>query len=286
MNADSGVALDGAQGRRRHGRQRDCSCSSRPTSSACRSSGRRSPRRRALGAAYAAGLAVGFWNGESTTFAQNWAKDKEWTPKLDPAERDREYKMLEEGRDPDVRLGRGRGARARPRVGGAAQPHLTGRVGMNGSTTVDALVIGGGATGAGLLPRSARRWPQDAARGKVRPREPARAAATTGCCTRAAATSSPDPAAAHECADRGTRIVRRIAPACVEDTGGYFVATPDDADDFGDGFAGARARRAKASPVDRSRLRPLPRPRGPAAQPGAEAGVPRPRRAVVEPSNT
>jgi len=46
----------------------------------------------ALGAAYAAGLAVGFWNAVDDLRA-NWAKDKEWTPKLDPATRDREYRM-------------------------------------------------------------------------------------------------------------------------------------------------------------------------------------------------
>jgi glycerol kinase len=46
----------------------------------------------ALGAAYAAGLAVGFWNAVDDLRA-NWAKDKEWTPKLDPATREREYKM-------------------------------------------------------------------------------------------------------------------------------------------------------------------------------------------------
>ena len=46
----------------------------------------------ALGAAYAAGLAVGFWNAVEDLRA-NWAKDKEWTPKLDQEKRDREYKM-------------------------------------------------------------------------------------------------------------------------------------------------------------------------------------------------
>ena len=44
----------------------------------------------ALGAAYAAGLAVGFWAAVEDLRA-NWAKDKEWTPKMDPAERDKEY---------------------------------------------------------------------------------------------------------------------------------------------------------------------------------------------------
>jgi glycerol kinase len=44
----------------------------------------------ALGAAYAAGLAVGFW-AEVEDLRVNWGKDKEWDPKMDPAERDREY---------------------------------------------------------------------------------------------------------------------------------------------------------------------------------------------------
>ena len=40
----------------------------------------------ALGAAYAAGLAVGFWEGIEDLKA-NWGKDKEWTPKMDEEER-------------------------------------------------------------------------------------------------------------------------------------------------------------------------------------------------------
>ena len=35
----------------------------------------------ALGAAYAAGLAVGFWKDYDELRA-NWGKDKEWTPKM------------------------------------------------------------------------------------------------------------------------------------------------------------------------------------------------------------
>ena len=46
----------------------------------------------ALGAAYAAGLAVGFWSAVEDLRA-NWAKDKEWTPKLDAKTRDREYRF-------------------------------------------------------------------------------------------------------------------------------------------------------------------------------------------------
>jgi len=46
----------------------------------------------ALGAAYAAGLAVGFWSAVEDLRA-NWAKDKEWQPSMDSAERDKEYRF-------------------------------------------------------------------------------------------------------------------------------------------------------------------------------------------------
>ena len=45
-----------------------------------------------LGAAYAAGLAVGFW-GEIEDLRANWGKDHEWTPSMDSASRDHEYRM-------------------------------------------------------------------------------------------------------------------------------------------------------------------------------------------------
>lgn len=45
-----------------------------------------------LGAAYAAGLAVGFW-GEVEDLRANWQKDKEWTPKMDKGKVDKEYAM-------------------------------------------------------------------------------------------------------------------------------------------------------------------------------------------------
>ena len=44
----------------------------------------------ALGAAYAAGLAVGFWKSEDD-IRQNWAKDKEWAPAMDEERRASEY---------------------------------------------------------------------------------------------------------------------------------------------------------------------------------------------------
>jgi glycerol kinase len=46
----------------------------------------------ALGAAYAAGLAVGFWD-EVEDLRENWGLDKQWEPDMDPAKRDREYAL-------------------------------------------------------------------------------------------------------------------------------------------------------------------------------------------------
>ncbi|NEB07246.1 FGGY-family carbohydrate kinase, partial [Streptomyces sp. SID13726] len=45
----------------------------------------------ALGAAYAAGIAVGFWQGEQDVI-DNWAEDKRWSPSMDDSERERLYR--------------------------------------------------------------------------------------------------------------------------------------------------------------------------------------------------
>ena len=45
----------------------------------------------ALGAAYAAGLAVGFWK-DFDELRANWGKDKEWQPKMDAGTREKLYK--------------------------------------------------------------------------------------------------------------------------------------------------------------------------------------------------
>ena len=45
----------------------------------------------ALGASYAAGMAVGFWSSEQEV-RDNWAEDKRWEPKRDAAKRDALYK--------------------------------------------------------------------------------------------------------------------------------------------------------------------------------------------------
>ena len=46
----------------------------------------------ALGAAYAAGLAVGFWK-EVEELRKNWQVDRTWEPKMDAVEREKEYKL-------------------------------------------------------------------------------------------------------------------------------------------------------------------------------------------------
>ena len=56
----------------------------------------------------------------STTSAQNWAKDKEWTPKMDRGRAREGVRLLEEGGHPHLRLGRTLG-RTR-RAGGLRPP--------------------------------------------------------------------------------------------------------------------------------------------------------------------
>ena len=45
----------------------------------------------ALGAAYAAGIAVGYWSGVHDV-VDNWAEDRRWEPTVEPGERDRLYR--------------------------------------------------------------------------------------------------------------------------------------------------------------------------------------------------
>ncbi len=46
----------------------------------------------ALGAAYAAGIAVGFWEGEADVVA-NWAEDRRWHPAMASTERERRFRL-------------------------------------------------------------------------------------------------------------------------------------------------------------------------------------------------
>ncbi|HEX2246945.1 MAG TPA: FGGY-family carbohydrate kinase, partial [Arthrobacter sp.] len=46
----------------------------------------------ALGAAYAAGLATGFWQ-DLAELRANWAQDRRWEPQLESSERDRQLRL-------------------------------------------------------------------------------------------------------------------------------------------------------------------------------------------------
>ncbi len=101
--------------------------------------------------------------------------------------------------------------------------------------TVDVLVIGGGATGAGIL--------RDLARRGVKALLVERSDFATGTSGRyhgllhsGGRYVGKDRLAARECVEEN-QVLRRIAPASIEDTGGYFVATPDDPDDYVADFA-------------------------------------------------
>ena len=59
----------------------------------------------ALGAAYLAGLAVGYWD-DLDDVARNWALDREFTPAMDAGRRDSLLPRVEEGGVAVTRLGR------------------------------------------------------------------------------------------------------------------------------------------------------------------------------------
>ena len=85
----------------------------------------------ALGAAYAAGLAVGFWETEDD-IRTNWAEDKRWEPQMDDATRAEAATQVEEGRHQDLRLGRRRRLKHRIRLGSIVESSRVGRRGVWG----------------------------------------------------------------------------------------------------------------------------------------------------------
>jgi glycerol-3-phosphate dehydrogenase len=117
---------------------------------------------------------------------------------------------------------------------------------MPAARSVDVLIIGGGATGAGLLRDFARRGLRALLvdKGDLGSGTSGR---HHGLLHSGGRYVVKDAQAARECIDEN-RVLRRIAPACIEDTGGYFVSTPDDPDDYADGFAAACA--ASGVPCD------------------------------------
>ena len=130
---------------------------------------------------------------------------------------------------------------------------------MNASAEVDVVVIGGGATGAGVL--------RDLAMRGLRALLVERGDFTSGTSGRyhgllhsGARYVESDPISARHCIEENA-VLRRIAPATIEPTGGYFVATPDDPDDYLERFPAACAEAGiEAEPVpldDLLRAEPL-----------------------------
>lgn len=110
---------------------------------------------------------------------------------------------------------------------------------MNAHAEVDVVVIGGGATGAGVL--------RDLAMRGLRALLVERGDFASGTSGRyhgllhsGARYVESDPISARHCIEENA-VLRRIAPATIEPTGGYFVATPDDPDDYLDRFPDACA---------------------------------------------
>ena len=108
---------------------------------------------------------------------------------------------------------------------------------MSTALSVDVLIIGGGATGAGLVRDFARRGLRCLLidKGDLGSGTSGR---HHGLLHSGGRYVIKDALAARECIDEN-RILRRIAPASIEDTGGYFVATPDDPEEYVDAFEAA-----------------------------------------------
>lgn len=105
--------------------------------------------------------------------------------------------------------------------------------------TFDAVVIGGGATGAGVLRDLAMRG----VRGLLVERGDFGSGTSGryhGLLHSGARYVVSDPGSARDCAAENG-VLRRIAPGCLELTGGYFVATSADPEEYLDGFAAACA---------------------------------------------
>ena len=130
---------------------------------------------------------------------------------------------------------------------------------MTPATEVDVVVIGGGATGAGVL--------RDLAMRGLSATLVERGDFTSGTSGRyhgllhsGARYVESDPLSARHCIEENG-VLRRIAPGTIEPTGGYFVATPDDPDDYLERFpAACAAAGIEAEPValdDLFRAEPL-----------------------------
>ncbi|MBN1110374.1 MAG: FAD-dependent oxidoreductase, partial [Methanomassiliicoccales archaeon] len=101
----------------------------------------------------------------------------------------------------------------------------------------EVLVIGGGATGAGVVRDLALRG-VDCALLEMGDYCHGASGANHGLLHSGGRYAVRDPCSARECATEN-EVLRRIAPFCIEDTGGLFVSLPADDPKFGDAFAEA-----------------------------------------------
>ncbi|MFO7715449.1 anaerobic glycerol-3-phosphate dehydrogenase subunit GlpA [Desulfosarcina sp.] len=129
---------------------------------------------------------------------------------------------------------------------------------MNKTLSTQVLIIGGGATGAGLARDLALRGiacilveKQDINAGA--------SGGNHGLLHSGARYISSDPAAARECRDEGA-LIKRLAPQCVENTGGLFVAVKGDDEryiaDFTDRCAGCGIAAAVVDPREALEMEP------------------------------
>ena len=212
------------------------------------------PETTSLGAAYAAGLATGFW-GEVEDLRENWVEDKRWEPSMDADEARRVLQVLEAGRHADVRLVR----RRRGLSGGVtgrrapAPPRVARALGMSrraqAQLETDVLVVGGGATGAGVAWDAALRGFDVVLveRGDLAEGTSGR---FHGLLHSGGRYVVKDPVTAEECVVENA-ILRDVIPDCIEDTGGLFVTTPDDDPAYADRFLeGCRAAKLPAEEID------------------------------------
>ena len=243
MDADSGVAARVAQGRRRHGRRTSLLMQFQADLLGVPVIRPQVAETTALGAAYAAGLATGFW-GEVEDLRENWQEDKRWEPQMDAAKRDEYYKYWKKA---VTRTFDWFEAEARQRAAPSSPRRPPGRAAAAVDSRRRGSTAGRGPGDRRRRDRRRRRLGRRAARLRRHPRRPRRpgrgherALPRPAALGRALRRQGPD--APPRSAWPRTRSCAAIIPDCIEDTGGLFVTTPDDDPAYGDRFLeGCRA---------------------------------------------
>src|SRR3954466_6533356 len=126
------------------------------------------------------------------------------------------------------------------RGGGRAPPPRHTPAAMPPTMQTEVLVVGGGATGAGVAWDCALRG-YDTILVERRDLAEGTSGRFHGLLHSGGRYAVKDPDAAVECIEENV-ILRRIAADCIEDTGGLFVTTPDDDPAYGDDFVAGCAR--------------------------------------------